>query len=770
MAGHRTTYAYDGFENLVLITADSGFGGLNLMTRYGYDTLGDQTSVTDPRGNTTTSAYDADRRLTTVTAPAPFNTGAALVQTQTTYDPDGRILSVSHTNNGALVTSSSTYTPSGQVATTVDGDGTVTTYAYDVVDRLASRTDPMGRVTTYAYDAMSRRTEVSNPAIQATPLAQFAYGPDGETTTVTDAKGAQVGFAYDGFDRLETTAYPDGSMEQRTYDADSNLLTKVTRAGVTITYQYDTLNRRSAKLLPPGSGESSVQYAYDLDGRPTAVTTSNDTTIPAPTTVATYATDTSYDALNRPVTVTWNPAPDQAPVTYSTTSFAFSYDASNRRTSQTATDNSWWQYPSTTPSSVSYVANNLNQYSAVASIAPTYDQNGDLTYDGTFTYAYDPQGRLLSITEGGTGVASYTWDGRGRRRSSTIGGTGVVYVTDADNRDVLEYNTATGAVERWYAYGQGPNAVLSQMNVAAGTRETLIPDIQGSIIGMLDSGSGTLTTAGNQPYGESASLLGTFRFTGQRLDPETGGSTAQPSGLYYYRARMYSPTWGRFLQPDPLNFGGGLNLYAYVNNDPLNLTDPSGNIALIDNLVGAGVGVGVDLFAQYVQARVAGQPFQVDWTRTAVAAGAGFVTSGASALLGEGVSSLGLGAASSFALRTAGNAAIGAAGNVGSTAALNGLEGNNDSLTTAAIAGGGFGALGSVAGDVVTGIGPASAQAQYNALSAGEKNLVNGVADLSGVDLFAPTPAFVTGGVIAGSAVSGGTSFIGGSGTSNTGK
>ncbi len=47
-------------------------------------------------------------------------------------------------------------------------------------------------------------------------------------------------------------------------------------------------------------------------------------------------------------------------------------------------------------------------------------------------------------------------------------------------------------------------------------------------------------------------------------------------GLYYYRARTYSPSWGRFLQPDPIGYAGGANLYAYVGNDPLNNTDPSG--------------------------------------------------------------------------------------------------------------------------------------------------------------------------------------------------
>jgi len=133
---------------------------------------------------------------------------------------------------------------------------------------------------------------------------------------------------------------------------------------------------------------------------------------------------------------------------------------------------------------------------------------------------------------------------------------------------VAEY--VSGAVARRYAHGPGVDEPLiwyEGSGVASG-QNWLIADRQGSIIATTNA-AGTATTYSYGPYGEPHAWTGSrFRYTGQIMLPELR--------LYHYKARVYDPGLGRFLQTDPVGYNVDLNLYQYVFSDPLNLVDPSG--------------------------------------------------------------------------------------------------------------------------------------------------------------------------------------------------
>ena len=544
--GHTTTYEYDGNNNRTKVIDANGNA-----TQYAYDERDLLWKATDALTNATEYAYDLNGNLSQLT---DANGNLTLFA----YDGFDRLVTNTYANGSTEIFG---YNPAGNVTAKTTRAGQTIAYSYDPRNRLDLKTYPDDSTVDYVYDIAGRLLRVTD----TNGVISHAYDACDRLTVVTNTFGHVVAYEYDAAGNRAKLVYPDNTFITYGFD-DLNRLTNIWRGGTSrvARFAYDALGRRTQLALDNGT---RAQYTYDWGN---SLTSLHHTVTNTGATLAQYGyTD---DSVGNRLTVTtigvgypgthtygydktYQLRSTDYPDGYPFPDETFSYDALGNRTTVVTTN------------TTTYVANNLNQYATVGGVQFDYDLNGNLTADGVLSLGYDPENRLVVATRLGTNIV-YKYDAFGRRIEKNVNGT-ILRFTYAGDQIVAEHGSS-GTLLRKYIFGTGIDEPLC---MDAGTNRfyyhadglatvVCLTDIAGERAAVF-----TYSITGQGAFGPL--LIGNrFMFMAREYDVETC--------LYDYRTRHYSPRLGSFFQTDSIGLLGGIALYRFVDNNPVNYVDPRG--------------------------------------------------------------------------------------------------------------------------------------------------------------------------------------------------
>jgi RHS repeat-associated protein len=488
--GNTTTLAYDTGSNLATVTGANG----RVLTFT--SSSGKITEIKDPAGNTHTFTYSGNF-LTKVTDPL----GNSWIYENDGYrlnkktDPNGNVISYTYDTSGKVIKStdpegkekSISYT-GATTSTFTEKDGGVWTQQYDTNLNLPiSKTAPNGNITSYTYDNNGNTLSVTKPGGAVT---RYTYDSAGNMTSITDPLGKTTTYTYNNLGQVLTATDANNHTTTNSYDTNGNLLQTIDPAGAKTVFTYDAKGNLLTRTDPSNftttltyDAANNLITTKDASGAITSFTydaNGNILTAKDPAgTITTYV----YDALNRPVTIT-GPLGDITRYTYDKNGNRVTVTDGNGMV--TTTTHNFNNQPLTIKDALGNITTMVYSGGACGScgssgndkLISVTDANNNIT-----RYEYDQNGKLAKEIDPGGVITNYSYDSSGRLATRTDGnGKTTTHAYDAADR-LLSRTYQDGSSDTFTYDAAGNLLTASNANISY----TLTRDADNRITAITDS-------------------------------------------------------------------------------------------------------------------------------------------------------------------------------------------------------------------------------------------------------------------------------------------
>jgi RHS repeat-associated protein len=454
-------------------------------------------------------------------------------------------------------------------------DSPTTQYAYSLDQNLTRITRPDGQVVNFSYNAGGRLATLSTPAGSTT----YDYETTSGLLSTIAAQGIIIRYKYDGALPLSETW--SGAIEgtvSRTYDSNISVSgLSVNEANIPFSYDSDgllvtagalTLMRDglNGRLTATSLGATATSLSYDTFGELSQLSSAH-------AGIALLDIQYTRDKAGRVSTLTevvlgqaarsaysYDQAGRLAGVVKNGVSSTYSYDANGNRVGYNSITASY----DVQDRMLTYGSNSYN-YTANGEVK-TKTRNSETT-----TYTHDMMGNLTKVVLPTGEMIDYVLDGAHRRVGKKVNGIMIQgFLYDGALRVVAELDRNNAVISR-FVYATHAN--VPEYLMKYGVTYRIITDQLGSPRLVVNTTSGEIAQVMDyDPFGnvtaDSNPGFQPFGFAGGLYDRDTK--------LFHFGARDYDPETGRWTVKDPVGFKAGVNLYQYVDADPVNLTDPSG--------------------------------------------------------------------------------------------------------------------------------------------------------------------------------------------------